>query len=89
MNDGSTKFDVCIKGVTYAIWRAPPTSWSGLPTDPQWWWSIKSPKANINTDMSVKAHQDIVSLIDLLNKTSDFAGLTTRQFVAKVIKGMQ
>ncbi len=80
-------FKVSIDGVAYNIYRDMPSTWGNYDPVERWWWSIAS-KVNINTNMSNSAHEKITSLIDLLNKTPDYAGLTPQQFVAQIIKGM-
>lgn len=80
-------FVVGIDGVQYRIYRDTPSTWSNYTPQERWWWQIVS-KININTNMNDSVHHKIISLIDLLNRTPDYAGLTPQQFVAQIIKGM-
>ncbi len=86
-NKEPSYFQLTIDGVIYGIWKSSPSDWMNYEPTATWWWEIVGP-ITINTDMKPTAHAKIVGLIDLLRKTSNYAGLTPQQFVAQVLKGM-
>ncbi len=88
-NAHDTYFTVRIEGILYGVWLDMPSQWGSFDMIDRWWWEVVPEKSiNINTPMSATAHAKINSLIDLLNKTPGYAGLTPQQFVAMVLKGM-
>ena len=87
--DDKSYFTIMISGILYGIYRSGPSEWStAQPRVDAWWWEILEP-VNINTDMNAKTHSNITSLIDLLNKTPDYGGLSPQEFVGHIIKGMR